>query len=153
MKMRIPFESEEALSVNEKIFETIYYAALTASMELAKVHGHYESYPGSPISKGLLQFDLWNKTPGDRYDWQALKAQIKEYGVRNSLLVSPMPTASTSQIIGNNECFEPYTSNIYIRRVLSGEFVIINPHLVNDLIELVRIYKLIYFIRDFGILL
>jgi ribonucleoside-diphosphate reductase alpha subunit len=138
MKMKVPFESDEALAINEKIFETIYYGSLTSSMELSQVHGPYQSYQGSPISQGLLQFDLWGKKPSTNYDWDALKAQINTHGVRNSLLISPMPTASTSQILGNNECFEPYTSNIYIRRVLSGEFVIINPHLVNDLIELVR---------------
>jgi ribonucleoside-diphosphate reductase alpha chain len=138
MKMRVPFESDEALAVNEKMFETIYFASLTASMELAKEFGHYQTFEGSPISKGLFQFDLWNKKPSlTKLDWEGLRAQIKQYGVRNSLLLAPMPTASTSQILGNNECFEPYTSNIYIRRVLSGEFVIINPHLVADLIELV----------------
>jgi ribonucleotide reductase alpha subunit len=139
MKMKIPFESDDALAINEKIFETIYFAALTSSMEIAKIQGPYQSYQGSPISQGLLQFDLWGKKPSTKFDWDGLRAQINTHGVRNSLLISPMPTASTSQILGNNECFEPYTSNIYIRRVLSGEFVIINPHLVNDLIELVRI--------------
>lgn len=142
MKMRIPFESDEALSINEKLFETIYFASLTASMEIAKENGPYQSYEGSPISQGLFQFDLWGKKPKTDLDWEGLRAQIKTYGVRNSLLLAPMPTASTSQILGNNECFEPYTSNLYIRRVLSGEFVIINPHLVDDLIELVRIYKI-----------
>ena len=138
--MRIPFESDEALVVNEKIFETIYYAALSASIELAKVEGPYQTYEGSPISKGITQFDLWNKKPSSgRYDWDGLKENILKHGVRNSLLISPMPTASTSQILGNNESFEPYTSNIYIRRVLSGEFVIINPHLVQDLIKLVKL--------------
>ena len=137
-KMRVPFESEEALEVNEKIFETIYWASLNASMELAKEDGPYKSFEGSPISKGQFQFDLWNKTPSNRYDWEGLREQVKKYGVRNSLLIAPMPTASTSQILGNNESFEPYTSNIYVRRVLSGEFVVVNPHLVEDLIELVK---------------
>ena len=137
--MRVHFESDEALDINEKIFETIYWSALNASMEIAKELGPYETYEGSPISKGILQFDMWNKKPSNRYDWEGLKENIKKYGVRNSLLVAPMPTASTSQILGNNESFEPYTSNIYIRRVLSGEFVIINPHLVEDLIEIVKI--------------
>lgn len=141
MKMKVPFESDEALAINEKMFETIYYASLAASMELAKEHGPYKTFEGSPISKGLLQFDLWGKKPRmTNLDWEGLRTQIKQYGVRNSLLLAPMPTASTSQVLGNNECFEPYTSNIYIRRVLSGEFVIINPHLVADLIELVRKY-------------
>jgi ribonucleotide reductase alpha subunit len=139
MKMRIPFESDEAGVENVKIFETIYYASLSQSMEIAKKEGPYPSYEGSPISQGITQFDLWNKVPSKRYDWDSLKEEIKKNGVRNSLLVAPMPTASTSQILGNNESFEPYTSNIYIRRVLSGEFVIINPHLVQDLIALVRI--------------
>jgi ribonucleoside-diphosphate reductase alpha subunit len=139
-KMKIPYETDEAIVENEKIFETIYFAAMTASMEIAKVEGPYQSYEGSPISKGIFQFDMWNKKPSDRYDWEGLRQQIKLYGVRNSLLVAPMPTASTSQILGNNEAFEPYTSNIYTRRVLSGEFVVVNPHLVNDLIELVNIY-------------
>jgi ribonucleoside-diphosphate reductase alpha subunit len=137
MKMRIPFESEEALVVNDLIFETIYYASLSTSLEIAKKDGHYESFKGSPVSQGILQFDMWNKKPtSGRYDWDGLKEEIKKYGVRNSLLLAPMPTASTSQILGNNESFEPYTSNIYTRRVLSGEFVIINPHLVQDLINL-----------------
>jgi ribonucleoside-diphosphate reductase alpha chain len=139
MKMRLPFESEEGHIENEKIFETIYWASLSASNELAKVHGHYQSFPGSPISQGILQFDMWGRKPlTDRYNWDTLRESIKQYGVRNSLLIAPMPTASTSQLLGNNESFEPYTSNIYTRRVLSGEFVIINPHLVNDLIKLVK---------------
>lgn len=137
-KMRVPFESDEALEVNEKIFETIYWASMNASLELAKEHGPYQSFEGSPISKGIFQFDMWNKTPSKRYDWEGLREQVKKYGVRNSLLIAPMPTASTSQILGNNESFEPYTSNIYVRRVLSGEFVVVNPHLVEDLIELVK---------------
>ena len=127
--------------VNEKIFETIYYNALVASAELAEKDGPYSSFEGSPISKGLLQFDLWNAKPTtNRYDWDAIREKIKKTGIRNSLLVAPMPTASTSQILGNNEAFEPFTSNIYTRRVLSGEFVMINKYLVNDLIDLVRFF-------------
>jgi ribonucleoside-diphosphate reductase alpha chain len=134
--MRYPFESEEAKQLNKDIFETIYYAALSASRDLAKKDGAYETFQGSPASKGILQFDMWGVTPSTRWDWKALKAEIVEHGIRNSLLVAPMPTASTSQILGNNECFEPYTSNIYTRRVLSGEFVIVNKHLLKDLVEL-----------------
>jgi ribonucleoside-diphosphate reductase alpha subunit len=136
MRMRIPFESERALELNEQIFETIYFGALTKSCELAQLKGSYQTYQGSPISKGVLQYDMWNKTPSKRHNWQGLKENINKYGVRNSLLIAPMPTASTSQILGNNESFEPYTSNLYIRRVLAGEFVCINPHLVRDLIKL-----------------
>ena len=134
--MKFAFESPEAAKLNEQIFETIYFAALTTSKNLAKVEGPYESFIGSPGSKGLLQFDLWNVEPSNRYDWKNLKQEIIKYGTRNSLLVALMPTASTSQILGNNEGFEPYTSNIYIRRVLAGEFICVNPHLVKDLIEL-----------------
>jgi len=134
--MRYPFESEEAKRLNSEIFETIYFAALTASKDLAKVDGAYESYPGSPISKGIFQQDMWNVTPSNRWEWDVLKEEIMKYGVRNSLLLAPMPTASTSQILGNNECFEPYTSNIYTRRVLSGEFVVVNKHLLRDLVKL-----------------
>lgn len=134
--LRHPFDSEEARILNKNIFETIYYAALCASKDLAKNLGHYETYPGSPISQGILQFDMWGVQPTDRWDWKTLRSEIKEYGVRNSLLVAPMPTASTSQILGNNECFEPYTSNIYSRRVLSGDFVIVNKHLLKDLNDL-----------------
>ena len=137
--MRIPFESEKAAEVNEKIFETIYYHALIESNELAKKYGPYESFKGSPSSKGVLQFDMWDAKPSDRYDWDGLKESIIKNGLRNSLLLAPMPTASTSQILGNNEAFEPFTSNIYTRRVLSGEFVMINKYLVKDLIELVSI--------------
>lgn len=134
--MRQEFESEEALQLNKDIFETIYFAAVTASNELAKRDGTYESYQGSPASQGQLQFDLWGVTPDSgRWNWDALKAEIKEHGLRNSLLVAPMPTASTSQILGNNECFEPITSNIYVRRVLSGEFALVNKYLVGDLIK------------------
>ncbi|MCE3228500.1 MAG: ribonucleoside-diphosphate reductase subunit alpha [Bacteroidetes bacterium] len=134
--MRFPFDSEEAKKLNAEIFETIYYAALTASKDLAKIEGAYESYQGSPISKGVFQHDMWNVTPSSRWEWDTLREEILKYGVRNSLLLAPMPTASTSQILGNNECFEPYTSNIYTRRVLSGEFVVVNKHLLRDLVKL-----------------
>ncbi len=134
--MRLPFECEMAKLLNKNIFETIYFAAMTASKDIAKVEGHYETFHGSPLSKGQFQFDLWNIQPSDRYDWETLRTEVMEVGVRNSLLVAPMPTASTSQILGNNECFEPYTSNIYTRRVLSGEFIIVNKHLLKDLAEL-----------------
>ncbi|MDF2456001.1 MAG: nrdA [Cytophagaceae bacterium] len=135
--MRMPFDSPEAAGMNKDIFETIYYAAMTASMDLAKKLGPYETFKGSPVSKGIFQFDMWGVTPeSGRYNWEALKKEVKKHGVRNSLLVAPMPTASTSQILGNNECFEPYTSNIYSRRVLSGEFAIVNKHLLKDLIKL-----------------
>ncbi|ACU59470.1 ribonucleoside-diphosphate reductase subunit alpha [Chitinophaga pinensis] len=134
--MRYPFESEEAKKLNSEIFETIYFAALNASKDLAIKDGAYETYAGSPVSKGILQFDMWGVTPSPRWDWTSLKGEIKKHGVRNSLLLAPMPTASTSQILGNNECFEPYTSNIYTRRVLSGEFVVVNKHLLKDLVEL-----------------
>jgi ribonucleoside-diphosphate reductase alpha chain len=134
--LRLPFESELAKMLNKNIFETIYFAAMTASKDLAKTQGAYTSFEGSPASKGIFQFDLWGVEPGDRWDWQTLKEEVKKYGLRNSLLVAPMPTASTSQILGNNECFEPYTSNIYSRRVLSGEFVIVNKHLLKDLVQL-----------------
>ena len=133
--MRYPFESAEALQLNRDIFETIYYAALCASKDLAKKEGAYETYAGSPASEGLLQFDLWGETPSDRWDWAGLKQEIANYGLRNSLLIAPMPTASTSQILGNTECFEPITSNIYVRRVLSGEFALVNKYLVEDLIQ------------------
>ena len=134
--MRYPFESVEAKVLNREIFETIYYAALTASKELAKEHGPYETYPGSPASKGILQFDMWNVKPSDRWEWDILRDEIKQHGIRNSLLVAPMPTASTAQILGNNECFEPYTSNLYTRRVLSGEFIVVNKYLLRDLVKL-----------------
>jgi ribonucleoside-diphosphate reductase alpha chain len=135
--LRMPFDSEEAIRLNEDIFETIYFAAMTASKELAKVEGPYSTFKGSPVSKGIFQFDMWGVTPkSNRWDWDTLKKEVKKHGVRNSLLVAPMPTASTSQILGNNECFEPYTSNIYTRRVLSGEFVVVNKHLLKDLIHL-----------------
>ncbi|MGD1840809.1 MAG: ribonucleoside-diphosphate reductase subunit alpha [Thermonemataceae bacterium] len=135
--LRMPFDSEEAKGLNKDIFETIYYGALEASMELAEQYGPYETFEGSPISQGQFQFDLWGVTPDSkRWNWEALRTKVKEKGVRNSLLLAPMPTASTSQILGNNECFEPYTSNLYTRRVLSGEFVIVNKHLLKDLIAL-----------------
>lgn len=135
-KMRLPFESDDARRANKEIFETIYYASLSASADLAKEHGHYDSYEGSPISQGILQHDMWEVRPSDRWDWTTLRAKIKTYGVRNSLLMAPMPTASTSQILGNNECIEPITSNMYTRRVLSGEFAVVNKFLVKDLIQL-----------------
>lgn len=139
-KLKMPFESPEAFKLNDMIFETIYFAALERSMEIAKVDGPYTTFEGSPISKGLLQFDLWKQKPStDRYDWDGLRELIKKHGVRNSLLLAPMPTASTSQILGNNEAFEPFTSNLYTRRVLSGEFVVINKYLVKDLITLVSL--------------
>ncbi|WP_448528679.1 ribonucleoside-diphosphate reductase subunit alpha [Raineya sp.] len=135
--LRMPFDSEEARGLNKDIFETIYFAALEASMELAQKYGPYETYEGSPISKGIFQFDMWGVKPtSGRWDWEGLKQKILKYGVRNSLLLAPMPTASTSQILGNNECFEPYTSNMYNRRVLSGEFIVVNKHLLKDLIDL-----------------
>uniref|UniRef100_A0A3B5KL46 Ribonucleoside-diphosphate reductase n=1 Tax=Takifugu rubripes TaxID=31033 RepID=A0A3B5KL46_TAKRU len=133
--MRYPFESPEAQLLNTQIFETIYYAALEASCELAAELGPYETYEGSPVSKGILQYDMWEKTPTDLLDWKLLKEKIAKHGVRNSLLLAPMPTASTAQILGNNESIEAYTSNIYTRRVLSGEFQIVNPHLLKDLTE------------------
>jgi len=134
--LRLPFESELAKMLNKNIFETIYFAAMTASKDLAKAEGPYETYAGSPVSKGIFQFDMWGVTPTDNWDWAALKQEVKLHGVRNSLLVAPMPTASTSQIFSNNECFEPYTSNIYTRRVLSGEFIIVNKHLLKDLVTM-----------------
>lgn len=134
--MRYPFDSEEAKALNKEVFETIYYAACTASKDLAKEEGSYETFKGSPASKGKLQFDLWGVTPTERWEWDVLKSEIKKHGMRNSLLMAPMPTASTAQILGNNECFEPYTSNIYTRRVLSGEFIVVNKHLLRDLTKL-----------------
>ena len=137
INLRMPFESEEAQGLNRDIFETIYFAAMTASKDLSKLHGPYETFKGSPVSKGIFQFDMWGVTPNSgRWDWDSLKKEVKQHGVRNSLLVAPMPTASTSQILGNNECFEPYTSNIYTRRVLSGEFVVVNKHLLKDLVNM-----------------
>ncbi|MGA9270404.1 MAG: ribonucleoside-diphosphate reductase subunit alpha [Lutimonas sp.] len=137
--LRLPFTSDEAKELNQEIFETIYFAALTASMEIAKEKEPYSTYKGSPISEGEFQFNMWNVSEDDlsgRWDWKKLRTSIKKHGVRNSLLVAPMPTASTSQILGNNEAFEPYTSNIYTRRVLSGEFIVVNKHLLEDLVEL-----------------
>jgi ribonucleoside-diphosphate reductase alpha subunit len=134
--MRMPFDSDEARALNRDIFEAIYYGALQESCAQAAQNGAYESYPGSPSSQGILQYDMWDVTPTHRFDWSALKAEIARHGLRNSLLLAPMPTASTSQILGNNECFEPYTSNIYSRRTLSGEFIIVNKHLLKDLIGL-----------------
>jgi ribonucleoside-diphosphate reductase alpha subunit len=133
--MGFPFESEEARALNREIFETIYYASMTASKDLAKVDGPYETIKGSPVSKGIFQFDMWGVTPSARWEWDVLKEEVQKHGVRNSLLLAPMPTASTAQILGNNECFEPYTSNIYTRRVLSGEFIIVNKHLLKDLVR------------------
>lgn len=134
--MRYPFDSPKARQLNKDIFETIYFAALTESCNLAKKDGAYSTFQGSPASKGELQFDMWGVRPSERWDWDGLKKEIMEHGIRNSLLLAPMPTASTSQILGNNECFEPYTSNIYTRRTLSGEFIIVNKHLLKDLIRL-----------------
>lgn len=135
--LRMPFDSDEARGLNKDIHETIYFASMEASMEQAKLHGAYETFKGSPTSKGIFQFDMWGVTPDSgRWDWENLKREVKQHGLRNSLLVAPMPTASTSQILGNNECFEPYTSNIYTRRTLSGEFIIANKHLMKDLIGL-----------------
>jgi ribonucleoside-diphosphate reductase alpha chain len=135
--LRMPFDSEEAARLNKEIFETIYFAAMTASKDLAAIDGPYETFKGSPASKGIFQFDMWGVTPDSgRWNWEELKREVKKVGIRNSLLLAPMPTASTSQILGNNECFEPYTSNIYTRRVLSGEFVVVNKHLLKDLIKL-----------------
>ncbi|MCH2223131.1 MAG: ribonucleoside-diphosphate reductase subunit alpha [Crocinitomicaceae bacterium] len=134
--MRLPFEDPAARALNKEIFETIYYAAMTASKDLAKIEGPYETYEGSPVSQGKFQYDLWDGVkPSSRWEWNVLKEEVKEHGVRNSLLVAPMPTASTAQILGNNECFEPYTSNIYTRRVLSGEFIVVNKHLLRDLVK------------------
>ena len=135
-KLKIPFDSDQARRLNRDIFETIYFAALTASHEVAVKDGAYERYEGSPISKGEFQFDMWGVKPGERWDWEGLRNKILKDGVRNSLLVAPMPTASTSQILGNNECIEPFTSNIYTRRTLSGEFTVVNKFLVKDLIKL-----------------
>jgi ribonucleoside-diphosphate reductase alpha subunit len=144
IQMGYPFDSEEARVLNKEIFETIYFGALTASKDLAKIHGPYKSYVGSPMSAGILQFDMWKDKTGNKikhtsdrlgWDWDGLRAEIKKHGVRNSLLIAPMPTASTSQILGNNECFEPYTSNLYVRRTLAGEFVCVSRHLLTTLIE------------------
>ncbi|XP_015378060.1 PREDICTED: ribonucleoside-diphosphate reductase large subunit-like [Diuraphis noxia] len=134
--MRFPFGSPESRKLNLQIFETLYYGALEASCELAEKYGTYSSYQGSPISQGILQYDMWNVKPSDLWNWEILKEKIAKHGVRNSLLLAPMPTASTAQILGNNESIEPYTTNLYYRRTLSGEFSVINRHLLNDLIKL-----------------
>lgn len=134
--LKIAFESEEAKQLDRDIFETIYYGAMCASVDLAEKEGAYETFKGSPLSEGKFQFDLWNETPSSRWDWDSLRERVMEHGARNSLLLAPMPTASTSQILGNNECFEPFTSNIYIRKTLSGEFPVVNKHLVKDLVKL-----------------
>ena len=139
IKLRLPFDSDEAKALNKEIFETMYFAAVSSSKDQAIKDGTYESYEGSPISKGQFQHNLWGVEDEDlsgRWNWQELREEVEKHGVRNSLLMAPMPTASTSQILGNNECFEPYTSNVYTRRVLSGEFIVVNKHLLNDLIEL-----------------
>lgn len=137
MLFKYPFDSNEAIELNKQIFETIYYASMQQSMELARVEGPYETYTGSPVSQGVFQFDMWGVAQDNsRYDWDRLKHDVREHGVRNSLLLAPMPTASTSQILGNNECIEPYTSNIYTRRTLAGEFVVVNKHLIKDLLNL-----------------
>ncbi len=136
LMLGMPFDSEEARQLNKDIFEAIYFGALTASAKIAERDGHYKTFPGSPASEGILQFDMWNVTPSDKWDWESLKKKIMKTGIRNSLLLAPMPTASTSQILGNNECFEPYTSNIYSRRTLSGEYIVVNKHLLKDLIKL-----------------
>jgi ribonucleoside-diphosphate reductase alpha chain len=134
--MRMPFDSAEAVKLNKDIFETIYHAAMEESNALAAQFGPYQTFEGSPASQGVFQFDMWDVSPSDRYDWSTLKEKVKSTGLRNSLLLAPMPTASTSQILGNNECFEPYTSNIYTRRTLSGEYIIVNKHLLKDLTRL-----------------
>ena len=131
--LKYPFGSSEATKLNRDIFETIYFGACTASCELAQLHGPYETYEGSPVSMGLLQYDMWGVTPSNRWDWTSLKQKISQFGMRNSLLVAPMPTASTAQILGNNESTEPFTSNMYNRRVLAGEFPVVNKYLLRDL--------------------
>ena len=139
-RLELPFDGAEARALNRAIFETMYYAALDESCALAARDGPYETYAGSPASEGLLQFDLWDAEPGrprtplaGRWDWTSLRARVAQHGLRNSLLLAPMPTASTAQILGNNECFEPFTSNLYVRRVLAGEFAVVNRHLVRKL--------------------
>jgi ribonucleoside-diphosphate reductase alpha chain len=135
--MSIPYEDPRALETNTLIFETIYHAAMEASIEVAIEEGAYETFKGSPLSEGKFQFDLWGKKPySNRYNWDKLRSDVMKHGARNSLLVAPMPTASTSQILGNNESFEPFTSNVYTRRVLAGEFICVNKHLVADLIDI-----------------
>ena len=152
-EMLVPFDSDLAKKINKEIFETIYYGCMKASVDLAQQDGPYASFEGSLLSKGQFQFDLWGVKAKDlsgRWDWDELRAEIIESGVRNSLMLAPMPTASTSQILGNNECFEPYTSNIYTRRVLSGEFIIVNKHLLKDLVKLLNWVKIL---RQLGIVL
>jgi len=134
-KLRMPFDSPQAMQLNKDIFETMYFASVEMSCELAKKEGPYQTYAGSPMSKGIMQFDMWGVTPSDRWDWAALRAKVAEHGVRNSLLMAPMPTASTAQIMGNNESTEPFTSNMYNRRVLAGEFTIVNKYLLRDLVN------------------
>jgi len=134
--MRMPFDSDEAKTLNSEIFETIYYASLCASKDLAKENGHYETFPGSPLSEGKFQQDMWGVTPSTRWEWDVLREEVMKHGVRNSLLLAPMPTASTAQILGNNECFEPFSSNMYIRNVLSGSFPVVNKYLLVDLVNL-----------------
>ena len=134
MLLDLAFSSDEARTLNRRIFETMYHAALTASCDLAEQHGAYSTFAGSPASQGILQYDMWGVEPeAGRYDWAALKARIMKHGLRNSLLLAPMPTASTSQILGNTECFEPISSNIYTRRTMAGEFILVNRHLIADL--------------------
>ena len=134
--LKLPFESEEAKQLDRDIFEAIYYGAMCASVDLAEKEGSYETFKGSPLSEGLFQFDLWEETPSNRWDWGSLREKVMKFGARNSLLLCNMPTASTSQILGNNEAFEPFTSNIYIRKTLSGEFPVVNKHLVKDLVKI-----------------
>jgi ribonucleoside-diphosphate reductase alpha chain len=134
--MDVPFHSNVAREINSAIFEAIYYGAVTASVELAKKYGTYETFQGSPASQGILQFDMWNVKPSEKYNWSKVKQSVKKHGLRNSLLVAPMPTASTAQILGNNEAFEPFTNNIYKRRTLAGEFLIANKYMMKDLIDL-----------------
>jgi ribonucleoside-diphosphate reductase alpha chain len=136
IKMRVPFDSEEARLINRDLFESIYYFAIKASVKIAREFVPYSTFEGSPISRGEFQFDLWGVQPSGRYNWSELRREIAQYGIRNSLLIALMPTASTSQILGNNECIEPYTSNIYSRRTIAGDFIIVNKYLVRDLMGL-----------------
>ena len=139
IKLKFAFDSEEAKVLNKELFETIYYGAMKSSIELSKTYGSYETFPGSPLSKGIFQFDMWGLKTEDLsglWDWDSLRQEVIDNGARNSLLVAIMPTASTSQIMGNNECIEPFTSNIYVRRTLAGEFTVVNPHLVQDLMDI-----------------
>lgn len=134
--MKMAFDSDDAKQLDREIFEAIYFGAMEASVDLAEKEGAYETFEGSPLSQGLFQFDLWGESPSDRWDWNTLRARVMKSGARNSLLLAPMPTASTSQILGNTECFEPFNSNIYIRKTLSGEFPVVNKHLVKDLVKI-----------------